>query len=103
MEIDNHIVHIAYTYDRMIHLLFNELEASGFYAGIPMRRTRWIKTRDLAVEGVNNERMAITHLLWLQQMGRIIVEDMDPYLGIVRVCVLPVSKETVAGKTYFLH
>ena len=101
MEIKNHIEHLSVTFDRLIVLL-------GLDKIVDMRpgaellieatndRVAWIRTADLAVPGVTTEIMAMHHLLWFQHIGRVVVEDVDPLCGAVKIRIhLPPKKETV--------
>ena len=101
MEITNHTEHLSVTFDRLIVLL-------GLDKIVDMRpdaellreaaddRVAWIRTADLAVPGVTTETMALHHLLWLQHIGRVVVEDVDPLCGAVKIRIhLPQKKETV--------
>lgn len=83
MEAYNHIVHIAHTYCKLRELLFLQGTEDNIF-GQPAR-TAWVKTRDLAVDDISNERMAITHLLWLQCQKRLVIEDIEPYTGAVLI------------------
>ena len=100
-EIKNHIEHLTVTFDRLVELL-------GLDKVVDLRpdaellreaaddRVAWIRTADLAVPGVTTEVMALHHLLWLQHIGRVVVEDVDPLCGAVKIRIhLPPKKETV--------
>ena len=90
MEITNHIEHLTVTFDRLVELL-------GLDKVVDLRpdaellreaaddRVAWIRTSDLAVPGVTTETMALHHLLWLQHIGRVVVEDVDPLCGAVKI------------------
>ena len=45
----------------------------------------WIKTSDLAIEGITTEKMSLLHLLWFQSIGRVVIEDIDPLSGAVLI------------------
>lgn len=87
----NHIRHIEITFDRLVGLLYSEEELDAAIADralaaklIDVRR-KWIKTSDLVVKGITTEKMVLIHLLWLQKVGTVIVEDVDPYSGAVLI------------------
>ena len=46
-------------------------------------RSRWVKVEDLVVSNVTTVKMVLIHLLWFQHIGRIVIEDIDPYFGAV--------------------
>jgi uncharacterized membrane protein YkgB len=105
MEITNHIEHLSVTFDRLIVLL-------GLDKIVDMRpgaellieatndRVAWIRTADLAVPGVTTDVMALHHLLWFQHIGRVVVEDVDPLCGAVKIRIhLPPKKETGTTRT----
>lgn len=91
MEVLNHKKHMMVTFDRLIGLLFSskELDAMIIDRDLAKKliaaRRKWIKTSDLAVPGVTTEKMALIHLLWLQRVGTIIIDDIDPLSGAVLV------------------
>lgn len=90
-EVINHIRHLEVTFDKLLQLLFSEEELNGILADaqsapiLLSSRTSWIKTKDLAVEDVTTEKMAFIHMLWLQSIGRISIEDIDPFSGAIRL------------------
>ena len=105
MKITNHIEHLTVTFDRLIVLL-------GLDRIVDMRpgaellieatndRVAWIRTADLAVPRVTTEIMAMHHLLWFQHIGRVVVEDVDPLCGAVKIRIhLPPMKETKTERT----
>ncbi len=72
-------------------LIFSEKEwqelteqEDGFAERISSHRS-WIKTSEFALDGIITERMALIHLLWLQKVGRVIIEDIDPLAGALLV------------------
>ena len=81
--------HLEVTFDRLFSLLFTDEEFDMICqvkedaASLFSRRSAWIKTSDLAKEGVTTENMALIHLLWFQRAGRIVIEDIDPFSGAV--------------------
>lgn len=91
MEVINHKEHLMVTFDRLIGLLFSskELDAMVIDRELAKKliaaRRKWIRTSDLAVPGVTTEKMALIHLLWLQRVRTIIIEDIDPLSGAVLV------------------
>lgn len=91
MEVTNHKEHMMVTFDRLIGLLFSseELDAMIIDRDLAKKliaaRRKWIRTSDLAVPGVTTEKMALIHLLWLQRVRTIIIEDIDPLSGAVLV------------------
>lgn len=90
-EVANHMKHLEVTFDRLLSLLFTPKELDAIESAVDIgpklleRKSAWIRTRDLVVDGISTECMAITHLLWFQSIGRIIIEDIDPFFGIVRL------------------
>lgn len=90
-EVINHTKHLEVTFDRILTALFSneELDSMGSSPESAIElmscRKAWIKTSALAVEGVSTENMALTHLLWFQHIGRVVIEDIDPFSGAVLV------------------
>ena len=90
-EVMKHKRHLEVTFERLLKLLFSQEELDMIFVDaehcqeLLSSRSRWIRTDSLAVEGVNTERMALIHLLWLQHIGRVVVEDIDPLLGALLV------------------
>lgn len=88
-EVENHFKHLEVTLDKLIDLLFTEDEFNAICAlreespSLLSSRSAWIKTSDLALEGINTEKMALIHLLWFQSRGRVVIEDIDPFSGAV--------------------
>lgn len=86
-EITNHKQHLAVTFDRLVDLLFMPEEFASICqvkseaAALLSSRTSWVKTSDLVVEGVTTEKMVLIHLLWFARIGRIVIEDADPFSG----------------------
>lgn len=105
-EIENHLQHIAVTFDKILGVLKIDeiLNTPGIlpdiFEQVVSERESWIKTCNLVVEGVTTEAMVLHHLLWLQSIGRIVIEDDDPYFGAVRlrVNVLDLLKAKCANK-----
>ena len=50
-------------------------------------REAWIRSSDLVVPGVTTESMVLHHLLWLQRVGRVVIGDVDPLCGAVRISI----------------
>lgn len=98
-EVSNHIRHLEVTFDKLLQLLFSEEELSDILADAQSAsirlssRTSWIKTKDLAVEDVTTEKMAFIHMLWLQSIGRLSIEDIDPFSGAIRLHICLPCKE----------
>ena len=90
MEVKNHVNHISVTLATLLEqlnvepILKSELEPMEISEALK-KRVSWIKTSDLAVPEVTTEKMVLLHLLWLQHIGRILVEDIDPQCGAIRV------------------
>ena len=88
-EVLNHLKHLEVTFERLIACLFTEKELEAITRSIDIGpilladKTAWIKVDDLAVEGVTTVNMAVIHLLWFQKVGRIVIEDIDPFYGLV--------------------
>lgn len=86
-EIRNHAAHLGLTFERLVGALFLPSEITMFesdsdhYAELISSRRRWVKISDLIVPGATTVEMALCHLLWLQGIGRVVVEDADPYCG----------------------
>ena len=90
MEVKNHLEHISVTLATLLEqlnvepILKSGLEPMEISMALK-KRVSWIKTSDLAVPEVTTEKMVLLHLLWLQHIGRIVVEDIDPQCGAIRV------------------
>lgn len=90
-EVSNHLKHIEATFDRLMDILFTEDEFNAICAlkkdaaSLFSSRSAWIKTSDLVLEGITTEKMALIHLLWFQSIGRIVIEDIDPFSGAVLI------------------
>ena len=90
MEGKNHLEHISVTLATLLEqlnvepILKSGLEPMEISMALK-KRVSWIKTSDLAVPEVTTEKMVLLHLLWLQHIGRIVVEDIDPQCGAIRV------------------
>lgn len=90
MEVKNHLQHIAVTLGNLFEILevdphlAEELSPVDFAEAIK-KRVSWVKTSDLVTPDVTTEKMVLHHLLWLQHIGRIVIEDIDPYYGAIRV------------------
>ena len=88
-EVMHHLKHLSVTFDRLVATLFTDQEldlmshnpeqASEFLSV----RSRWVKVEDLSVPNVTTVKMVLIHLLWFQHIGRIVIEDIDPYFGAV--------------------
>lgn len=50
-------------------------------------REAWIRTSDLVAPGMTTESMVLHHLLWLQRIGRVVIGDVDPLCGAVRISI----------------
>ena len=90
LEVKNHLKHISVTLVTLLEqlnvepILKSELEPTEISEALK-KRVSWIKTSGLAVPEVTTEKMVLLHLLWLQHIGRIVVEDIDPQCGAIRV------------------
>lgn len=90
-EVENHIKHLEVTFDRLLNSIFTDEEIRSILTlkkeGIPIfsQKSAWIKTSDLVLEGITTEKMALIHLLWFQSIGRIVIEDIDPFSGAVLI------------------
>lgn len=88
-EFQNHLKHLEVTFDRLIACLFTEKEFDAITRSVDIgpellaQKTAWIRVDDLAVEGVTTSNMALIHLLWFQRVGRIVIEDIDPFYGLI--------------------
>lgn len=98
-EIKNHVEQ-AVTFDRLVELLgldeIVELQPSAEQlTEAAENRVAWIKSSDLVVPGVTTETMVLHHLLWFTSIGRVVVEDVDPLCGAVKIRIhQPQKKET---------
>ena len=102
-EINNHAAHLGLTFERLTATLFLPSELSlieqdaEHFAELVSSRRRWVRVCDLVVPGVTTEEMALCHLLWLQGIGRVVVEDADPYCGALLLRLsLPTAGKRVA-------
>lgn len=90
-EVANHTKHLEITFNRLIATLFTDKEIDALSASPKdaaeylSEKKAWIKTSCLAVEGVSTEYMVLSHLLWFQHIGRIVIDDIDPYYGAVLI------------------
>lgn len=90
MEVKNHLNHISVTLATLLEqlnvepILKSALEPMEISEALK-KRVSWIKTSDLVTPDVTTEKMVLLHLLWLQHIGRIVVEDVDPQCGAIRV------------------
>lgn len=90
MEAERHQKHIAVTFGNLLEklevgtLLDADLTPTVLSEALK-KRVSWIKTADLVTPGVTTEKMVLHHLLWLQHIGRIVIDDIDPYCGAIRV------------------
>lgn len=90
-EILRHKRHLEITFERLIALLFmpEELELIAIdkehYAEHIASRSRWITIDEIVIPGATTDRIAFSHLLWLQSIGRVVIEDVDPLIGAIRL------------------
>ena len=90
MEVKNHLNHISVTLATLLEqlnvepILKSALEPMEISEALK-KRVSWIKTSDLVTPDVTTEKMVLLHLLWLQHIGRIVVEDIDPQCGDIRI------------------
>ena len=88
-EVMNHLQHLSATFDRLVALLFTDQELElmsqnpEHASELLSVRSRWVKVEDLVVSNVTTVKMVLIHLLWFQHIGRIVIEDIDPYFGAV--------------------
>ena len=90
-EVENHQKHLEATLEKLFTVLFpgdefdrilaDKEHAAELFSG----RKAWIKTHDLVYEGVTTEKMVLIHLLWFQRVGRIVIDDIDPFSGAVLI------------------
>ena len=91
LEVENHIKHLGVTLERLMGLMFSDAELDTILQlrdgamDVIRDKSVWIRTSDLAVEGLTTEKMAIIHLLWFEHIGRVVVDDVDPLSGAVLV------------------
>lgn len=90
-EVTNHIQHLTVTFDRLIGALFTDYEIDlmskdreNFTEHISTR-SKWVMINELVMPGVTTERMVLIHLLWFQSIGRVVIEDIDPLSGALRL------------------
>lgn len=50
-------------------------------------RKAWIRSSDLVVPGVTTESMGLHYLIWLLRIGRVVIGDVDPLCGAVRISI----------------
>lgn len=86
-EVINHQLHLTVTFERLIAVLFpfGEFEKISqdkehFIERIEAR-SQWVKVDELVIPHVTTAQMVLIHLLWFQSIGRVIIEDVDPYSG----------------------
>lgn len=90
-EIHHHRQHLALLLERLLLLLFTEEELqliytdSGHCAELLSSRSRWIRAGELEVPGLLTPEMSLMCLFWFQSIGRILIEDVDPLSGALRV------------------
>ena len=83
-EVFNHKAHLEITFERLIAVLFMPQELDLIYSDKDhcaehlSSRYSWVTVDKLVVPGVTTEEMVLLHLLWLQSIGRVIIEDIDP-------------------------
>lgn len=88
-EVTNHLRHLSVTFDSLVAALFTDQELElmsqnpEHASELLSVRSRWVKVDDLAVSNVTTVKMVLIHLLWFQHIGRIVIEDIDPYFGAV--------------------
>ena len=90
-EVTNHIQHLTVTFDRLLGALFTDYEMDllskdrEHFAEHISARSKWVKVKELVMPGITTERMALIHLLWFQSIGRVVIEDVDPLSGALRL------------------
>lgn len=90
-EVENHQKHLEATLEKLFTVLFpgdefdRILSDKEHAAEIIGSRKAWIKTSDLVYEDVTTEKMVLIHLLWFQRIGRIVIDDIDPFSGAVLI------------------
>lgn len=90
-EVTNHIQHLTVTFDRLIGALFTDYEIDLMskdrenFAEHISTRSKWVMINELVMPGVTTERMVLIHLLWFQSIGRVVIEDIDPLSGALRL------------------
>ena len=90
-EVTNHIQHLTVTFDRLIGALFTDYEIDLMskdrenFAEHISTRSKWVMLNELVMPGVTTERMVLIHLLWFQSIGRVVIEDIDPLSGALRL------------------
>ena len=88
-EVTNHLRHLSVTFDSLVAALFTDQELElmsqnpEHASELLSVRSRWVKVDDLAVSNVTTVKMVLIHLLWFQHIGRIVIEDIDPYFGAI--------------------
>ena len=88
-EVLNHIQHLGVTFDRLLNVLFTEKEMDlmtqdlDHFSEYIATRSRWVKVDDLVIPNVTTGRMVLIHLLWFQSIGRVVIEDIDPFSGAI--------------------
>ena len=90
-EVAIHIQHLTVTFDRLIGALFTDYEIDLMskdrenFAEHISTRSKWVMINELVMPGVTTERMVLIHLLWFQSIGRVVIEDIDPLSGALRL------------------
>lgn len=90
-EVTNHIQHLTVTFDRLLGALFTDYEIDLLsedrenFAEHISTRSKWVMINELVMPGVTTERMVLIHLLWFQSIGRVVIEDIDPLSGALRL------------------
>ena len=90
-EVQNHFRHLEVTFSQLLNCLFTDKELDAISRSIGIgsellsEKSAWIRTDDLVVQNVTTASMVLIHLLWFQRIGRVVIEDIDPYNGLLRL------------------
>ena len=83
-QVYEHKAHLEITFERLIAVLFMPRELELIYSDKDhcaehlSSRYSWVTVDKLVIPGATTEEMVLLHLLWLQSIGRVIIEDVDP-------------------------
>ena len=83
-QVYEHKAHLEITFERLLAIIFTPQEPDLIYfdkdhcAEHLSSRYLWVTVDKLVVPGATTEEMVLLHLLWLQSIGRVVIEDIDP-------------------------
>ena len=106
-EVFKHQQHLSVTFERLIAVLFpmgefyEISEDKDHFIERIEARSQWVKVDELVIPNITTAQMVLIHLLWFQSIGRVVIEDVDPYSRALCLHIqLPrkASTEPSAGK-----